>query len=164
MAVRESTKKPQTHKNPQKATRKAKISKKNIKTKQIYFRILHNILTQNQKKTMFQDSPPKPYGKFVRKTKKNQKKQKKQKTQKNKKPKKTKNTNFQGLFETRPSAGILKSWLFWFFWFFGVFWLFWFSVRIFRTVLVESPEILFFFIVWLSVGLESPEILLLLGF
>ena len=45
-----------------------------------------------------------------------------------------------------------------------VFLVFVISVRIFRTVLVESPEILLFSIVWLSVGLESLEILLLLGF
>ena len=44
---------------------------------------------------------------------------------------------------------------------FAFFGFFWFSVRIFRTVLVESPEILCFLIVWLSVGLESLKILLL---
>ena len=107
MAVRESTKKPQTHNNPQKATRKAKISKKNIKAKQIYFRILHHILTQNQKKqyfrTLHQNRTEYSYGK----------------------PKKPKNTNFQGLFETRPSAGrVLKYVFFVFFASFGSFVLF----------------------------------------
>ena len=61
-----------------------------MKAKQIYFRILHNILTENQETTIFQDFPPNLYGKS-----KKPKKPNKNKKRKTKKPKKTKKTIFR---------------------------------------------------------------------